>query len=137
VLGFPYLSVREQAAAAAVRNHNPNAALNDLAHASKLDPLSADPGRTAGAIALQTGNYNEAISRFSQSISREPGGWFAWFGRGLAESALGNTDQARSDYQMAASINKQDPTVKRALARVDTTHPLTPAQAFSALTLVH
>ena len=137
VLGFPYLSVREQAAAAAARNRNPNAALNDLAHASKLDPLSADPGRTAGAIALQTGNYNEAISRFSQSISREPGGWFAWFGRGLAESALGNTDQARSDYQMAASINKQDPTVKRALARVDTTHPLTPAQAFSALTLVH
>lgn len=137
VLGFPYLSVREQASAAAVRDRNPDAALNDLAHASKLDPLSADPGRTAGAIALQSGNYNESISRFSQSISREPGGWFAWLGRGLAESALGNPDQARSDYEMAASINKRDTTVKQALARVNTTHPLTPAQAFRSLTLVN
>ena len=137
VLGFPYLSVREQAAAAAVRDHNPAAALDDLADAGKLDPLSADPGRTGGAIALQSGNYNEAITRFSQSISREPGGWFAWLGRGLAESALGNADQARSDYAMAASINKRDPTVKQALARVNTTHPLTPAQAFKSLTLVN
>jgi hypothetical protein len=137
VLGFPYLSVREQAAAAAVRDRNPGAALNDLADASKFDPLSADPGRTAGAVALQTGNYDEAISRFSQSISREPGGWFAWLGRGLAESALGNAGAARSDYEMAASINKRDPTVKQALARVYTTRPLTPAQAFQSLTLVH
>ena len=27
---------------------------------------------------------------------------------------------------MAASINKRDPAVKQALARVNTTHPLTP-----------
>jgi hypothetical protein len=137
VLGFPYLSVREQSAATAVRDRNPDAALRDLADASRLNPLSADPGRTAGALALQIGNYPEAESRFSQSISRERDGWFAWLGRGLAASALGNAAQARRDYQMAASINSRQEVIKQALTRVDSTRPLTPAQAFRMLTLIH
>ena len=83
VLGFPYLSVREQAAAAAVRDHNPAAALDDLADAGKLDPLSADPGRTGGAIALQSGNYTRrspalASRSHGSPAAGSPGSAAAW-----------------------------------------------------------
>lgn len=136
-LGFPYLSVRKVSAANDVRARNPGAALSDLSEAAKLNPLSAEPSRVAGTIALQTGQFNEAERRFRQSIDREPGGWFAWFGAGLAASALGNANQARHDFTVAASINSQQPVVKQALARADSLHPLTPKEALDMLTLVH
>jgi hypothetical protein len=137
VLGFPYLSVREVALANDLRDTNPAAALSDLSHAASLDPLSAVPGRTGGTIALQSGRYIEAENRFQQSIDRERGGWYAWLGRGLAASALGDSDQARHDFTIAASINSRQQVVKAALARVDTTRPLTPSAALSMLVLVH
>lgn len=132
-LGFPYLSARESGAALGVRGY-PDRALSDLSLAADLNPLSAEPGRLGGAIALQTGRYPEAVRRFSQAIGREPGGWFAWFGRGLAESALGEPERARRDLRVAASIESRQRAVTEALARVDG-RPLTPAEAFRLLTL--
>ncbi len=134
-LGLPYLSVREVSAASATAGHNPLAALDDLTVASELNPLSAVPGRVAGAIALRTGLLTVAQQRFNQATTREPGGWFAWLGAGLAASALGNTDQAHHDYQVAAAINSRQPAVKQAASRVNTTRPLTPSQAFALLVL--
>jgi hypothetical protein len=134
-LGFPYLSVSEQTAAAAARARNPNAALRDLSHASRLDPFSAAPGRLAGTIALQAGDYTEAEVRFGQAIDREPGGWYAWLGRGLAASAVGDAGQAQRDFEVAKSINSRQPAVTAALARVNTTHPLTPAQGLAMLVI--
>ncbi len=135
VLGLPYLSVREVSSAGDIAHRNQGAALNDLATAAALDPLSADPGRLAGTIALQHGLFTEAQRRFRQAIARQPGGWYAWLGDGLAASALGDSARARHDYAVAASIDKLQPAVKQALARVDTTRPLTPAEAFRLLVL--
>ena len=135
LLGFPYLSVSEQSAAAAARARNPNAALRDLSRASRLDPLTAAPGRLAGTIALQAGDYTVAEARFGQAIDREPGGWYAWLGRGLAASALGDAAQAQRDFEVAKSINSRQPAVTAALARVNTIHPLTPAQGLAMLVI--
>jgi hypothetical protein len=137
VLGFPYLSVRKVSAASTVGTRNAGAALSDLADAARLNPLSADPGRIGGTIALRAGLYQEAERRFGQSISREPDGWFAWFGRGLAASALGDAASARHDFTVAASINHQQPAIKQALTRVYSSHPLTPAEAFDLLVVAH
>ena len=136
VLGFPYLSVRETSIGSDLRQTDPAKALHALSVAADLDPLSATPGRIAGTIALTSQRYVTARQRFAQAISRDPQGWYAWFGAGLAASALGDRAQARRDFQTAASINPREPTVARALADIDTEHPLAPATALQLLTSV-
>jgi hypothetical protein len=135
VLGFPYLSVREVSTASNIGAENPRAALSDLSLAAKLNPLSADPDRLAGAIALRHGLYDEAERRFSRAVAREPGGWYGWLGEGLAASALGDSGRARRAFERAARIDDRQPAVELALARVNTTHPLTPGEAFRLLVL--
>jgi Flp pilus assembly protein TadD len=111
-------------------------ALRDLQRAAKLNPLSAIPGRQAGWIALVNGDYGVAQSRFRQATAREPGGWFSWLGSGLAASARGDRRQAHHDFEVAYSINTQQPAISQALRRVYTNEPLTSAQA-SKLFIIH
>jgi hypothetical protein len=134
-LGFPYLSVREQSVASNLRQSNPAQALRDLGTAADLNPLSADPGRLAGTIALADGNYPTAGQRFEQATSRDPGGWYAWLGAGLAASARGNKALARRYLDVAASINREQPVIKRALADLDSPQPLSPTAALRLLAL--
>ncbi len=133
VLGFAYLSVREVSVASNLRQTDPARALGDLDTAADLNPLSADPGRIGGTIALQTGQYGQALRRFRQSISRDPGGWYAWLGAGLAASALDDRRLARDDLEMAGSINTREPAIQEALRRVDGPHPLSAAAALQML----
>lgn len=135
VLTFPYLSVREVSVADDVRARNAEQALRDLATAADLNPTSADPGRIGGTIALQTGRYLQAEQLFRQAIDREPGGWYAWLGAGLAASALGQRPQATHDFTVAASINSREPAIRQALARVRGAHPLAPDAALRMLVL--
>ena len=135
-LGLPYLSVREVSLASDVSSSSPAAALSDLATAASLNPLSSVPGRLAGAIALREGRYGVAQMRFQQSIAREPGGWFAWLGAGLAASALAERGRARADFAAAYAINSNQPAIRQALARVYSRRPLSAAEAFSLLVIV-
>jgi Flp pilus assembly protein TadD len=137
VLGLPYLSVREVSLASNTRFTDPAAALADLDRAAQLNPLDATPGRLAGAIALQMGQYGVAEQRFRQSISREPGGWFAWLGAGVAASALGRTPVAMRDFRVAYGINSRQPVISTALARARSFHPLTYDEMLKLLVLVH
>ncbi len=136
VLAFPYLSARQTAVASEIQGSNPDQALRDLHAAAQLNPLSSDPGRLAGAIALRVGDYSTAAQRFQQSIKAEPGGWFAWLGLGLAESALGHPDRSHRDFARALAINDRQPAVQEALQRVYSRRPLTAAEAFRVLVVV-
>jgi O-antigen ligase/polysaccharide polymerase Wzy-like membrane protein len=133
VLGFPYLSVREVSIADDIQAANPQQALRDFTVAARLNPLSAVPGRLAGGVALTNHDNRVALARFRQSSAREPGGWFAWLGAGLAASALGQRNVAHHYFSVAYSINSRQPAVRLALARVLGRHPLTSGQAFSLL----
>jgi hypothetical protein len=133
VLGFPYLSVRETSIGSDLGQSDPTKALHALSLAADLDPLSANPGRLAGDIALTSRSYGAARELFEQVISRDPGGWYAWVGAGLAASALGDRAQARRDFQVAASINPRNAVIARALADLDVRRPLTPATALQLL----
>ncbi|HEY2771434.1 MAG TPA: O-antigen ligase family protein [Solirubrobacteraceae bacterium] len=137
VLGFPYLSVRKVSSASNARSINPAAAISDLRTAAKLNPLEAAPDRVAGTIALENGNFTEAVTFFQRAIQREPGGWFAYLGAGLAASTLGNEGQAHRFLQQAAAINNKQPAVTEALARVNSTHPLTLPEALRLLIYFH
>ena len=105
-LGLPYLATREMSIASDTAPANPAAALADLRRAASLDPLNSDPTRTAGEIALQTGRYRLAATRFHQTLAREPGDWVAYLGSGLAASALGDRTDARQDFIAAVRINR-------------------------------
>jgi hypothetical protein len=133
VFGFPYLSARQTAAAEATAATDPDAALSMLRKAADLDPLSATPGRSAGTIALNTAEYRSAQSWFVQVVSRDPGGWFGWFGEGLASSALGDRSLAHSELARALSINSKQPIIREALARVYSPHPVTPVQGLRGI----
>jgi cbb3-type cytochrome oxidase subunit 3 len=133
VLGFPYLSVRETSIGSDLGVSDPARALHTLSIAADLNPLSPEPSRLAGVIALGSQRYGIARQRFEQVISRNPGGWYGWFGAGLAASALGDQAQARRDFRTAASINPRNPVIARVLADVDTPHPLSPATALDLL----
>jgi tetratricopeptide (TPR) repeat protein len=132
-LGFPYLSVRHVSIASDAAARDPVAALAELATAADLNPWNPEPGRLAGTMALQAGRFSEAERRFHQAISREPGGWYAWLGDGLAASALGDRARASRDFNVAESINDRQPVLRDALARVYGLHPLTFAEATHAL----
>jgi O-Antigen ligase len=135
VLGFPYLAVREESVASNLRQSDPTKALSDLSTAADLNPLTALPGRLAGTIALEAGQYTAAGARFGQAIDRERGGWYSWLGRGLAASAVGHRELARHDFQVAAAINPREPVIREALAEVDSTQPLSPSVALQRLAL--
>jgi hypothetical protein len=136
VLAFPYLSAHEVQVASRASATNSSAALDDLRLAAKLNPLSSDPGRLAGAIALRNGRWTLALRQFRNSISAEPGGWFSWLGAGLAESALGEPEQAHRDFVVARHINARQPAVQDALQRVFSKNPLTSDEAFKLLVLL-
>ena len=136
VLAFPYLSAHEVQVASRADATNPSAALDDLRLAAKLNPLSSDPGRLAGAIALRNGRWTLALRQFRKSLSAEPGGWFSWLGAGLAESALGEPEQAHRDFAVARRINARQPAVQDALQRVFSKNPLTSEEAFKLLVLL-
>jgi hypothetical protein len=132
-LGLPYLSLRESSLANAVSASDPAAALRDFQHAADLNPLDAVSPLTAGEVAMNDGEWRVAKQRFAQSISRDPGSWFAWLGSGLASSSLGDRTQAYHDFSVAYSINNQQPPVRAARARAMTAHPLTYGQAIGML----
>ena len=136
VLAFPYLSAHEVQVASRADAANPTAALSDLRLAAKLNPLSSDPGRLAGAIALRNGRWTLALRQFRNSLSAEPGGWFSWLGAGLAESALGEPEQAHRDFVVAKRINARQPAIQDALQRVFSKTPLTSDEAFKLLVLL-
>ncbi len=136
VLAFPYLSAHEVQVASRADAASPSAALDDLRLAAKLNPLSSDPGRLAGAIALRNGRWTLALRQFRKSIKAEPGGWFSWLGAGLAQSALGEPEQAHGDFVVARRINARQPAVQDALQRVFTKTPLTSDEAFKLLVLL-
>jgi tetratricopeptide (TPR) repeat protein len=136
VLGLPYLSVREASVGNDIGIQSPTLALKDLKLASSLNPLDADPARYAGTIALQAGDFRIAQQRFRDSISREPGNWFSWFGAGLAASALGDPALASREFVHARTINSIQPAIHAAVVRVHSRHPLTTDEAFRMLVVV-
>jgi tetratricopeptide (TPR) repeat protein len=132
-LALPYLAEREVAAAGGTWQEDPARAFARLDHAAGLNPLSSRPQLVAGVIALELGRPRVAERRFRAALDRDGGDWFAFFGRGLAASALGQHSNARANYERARSLDPAEPLVREALRRVGTADPLTAREAFGSL----
>ncbi len=132
-LALPYLAEREVAAASSGWPSDPARAFERLDRAADLNPLSAKPELVAGVIALELGRSRLADRRFSLALGRDGGDWFAWFGRGLAASALGQRARARAAYEQARSFDPTEPLVREALLRLRGGDPLTAREAVGSL----
>jgi tetratricopeptide (TPR) repeat protein len=132
-IALPYAAERETIDAAAGWVEDPGDALARLDRAASLNPLSARASLTAGVIALELGRPRPARARFDEAIARDPGDWFAHFGRALAETALGDRAAARSDLARARVLSPAEPLVKEAESRVDGGDPLSYTEAFTRL----
>jgi Flp pilus assembly protein TadD len=95
--------------------------------------LSARPELVAGVIALELGRSALAERRFAQALERDDDDWFAWFGRGLAASAMGTRARARQDYRRARALDPAEPLVREALERLNGDDHLTAEEAFARL----
>ena len=132
-LALPYLAERDVAAAGRDWPSDPARAFSRLDRAADLNPLSARPQLVAGVIALELRRSRAARERFSLALERDREDWFAWFGRGLAGSALGERRQARADFRRARALDPAEPLVREALARLSGRAPLTAQEAFDRL----
>ncbi|MGN6188755.1 MAG: O-antigen ligase family protein [Conexibacter sp.] len=132
-LALPYIAEREVAAAAGGWASDPARAFARLDRAADLNPLSARPQLVAGVIALQLDRPRAARARFSAALERDREDWFAWFGRGLAASALGKRPVARADYRQARALDPAESLVREALVRLNGRDPLSAAEAFDRL----
>jgi tetratricopeptide (TPR) repeat protein len=132
-LALPYLAEREVTRAGNEWPSDPARAFARLDRAADLNPLSARPELVAGVIALEIGRSRLAEQRFTQAIERDDEDWFAWFGRGLAASALGERARARADFRRARWLDPAEPLVREALDRLTGREPLTAQEAFGRL----
>jgi hypothetical protein len=132
-LALPYLAERETVDAAQSWHEQPADAISRLNRAADLNPLSARADLTAGVIALELDNPQLARMRFDRAVERDPDDWFAHFGRGLAETALGDRAAAAEDFRVAHTLSPRDPLVDEALRRIDGRRPLSAAEAFAVL----
>ena len=132
-LALPYLAERDVARAGETWRAAPSAAFDRLDRARDLNPLSARPDLTAGAIALELGEPAIARRRFAAALEREQRNWFAAFARGLAASQLGERAAARADFLRARALDPREPLVLEALERVRGARPLTAAEAFGSV----
>jgi tetratricopeptide (TPR) repeat protein len=133
VLALPYLAEREVAAAASDWSSDPARAFERLDRAADLNPVSARPELVAGVIALELRRSGAGLRHFSRALERDDDDWFAWFGRGLAASALGERARARADYRQARALDPGEPLVQEALRRLNGDGHLTAQEAFSRL----
>jgi tetratricopeptide (TPR) repeat protein len=133
VLALPYLAEREVAEAASGWPSDPAGAFTRLDRAADLNPWSARPQLIAGVIALELRRSRVARGYFSRALEREADDWFAWFGRGLAASALGDRERARASYRRAHALDPAEPLVLEALRRLNGDDYLTAQEAFGRL----
>jgi tetratricopeptide (TPR) repeat protein len=59
--------------------------------------------------------YEEAIKFFNESIKKDPANIDAYYGRGLCFKSLGNTEQAKKDFEKALEINPSDELIRKEL----------------------
>jgi len=133
VLALPYLAERGVADAARGWPSDPADAFERLDRAADLNPFSARPQLVAGVIALELRRSRVAEAYFSRALKRDGDDWFAWFGRGLAASALGDRERARANYRRAHALDPAEPLVLEALRRLNGNDYLSADEAFDRL----
>ena len=83
-----------------------------------FDPRDAQVYQARGAAWYRLGDYDHAISDFTQSINIDPKYIRAFFNRGLAWEKKGKLDEALIDFKYFADLDPSFPDTQSAIERV-------------------
>jgi tetratricopeptide (TPR) repeat protein len=111
----PWRSERDRRSATDLAASNPEAALERLDRAAKLNPLSPAPNRTAGIIEFRRGRYDAAARELRRAFERDPGDSDLHFLLGLAEFEAGRPRQAIRLLEDALRLAPRDHVVEAVL----------------------
>jgi tetratricopeptide (TPR) repeat protein len=129
-LVLPWLAYRDVDRALKTWPSRPVEARDRLDRAADLNPLSAQPDVTAGAIALRLGRPYTAQRAYGEALERSPRSAFARLQLGALASQLGRPDDAQRLLREAADLNPRDEITSAALERVGTGEPLDAGSLF-------
>ncbi len=71
----------------------------------QIEPRNADSYRNRGLTYAEKGQYDQAISDFTDALKIDPKDFYAFYYRGIVYMKKGQTDQAISDYTRAIEID--------------------------------
>jgi tetratricopeptide (TPR) repeat protein len=117
-LALPWLADREIDRASHVWRLDPAAAFRQLDLAADLDPLSGQPGLTAGTIAERLGMLDRADRAFAQALARDPLNAYATLELGMIAAHHGHRRLAERLLRSAAMLDRQNPVALQALRKV-------------------
>ncbi|MEM8583404.1 MAG: tetratricopeptide repeat protein [Bacteroidota bacterium] len=86
--------------------------------AARIDRQFTDANYNAGLVLMEMGRTGEALDEFNIVIQNDPLNIQGHFYKGLANEMLGNTDQARTDYQNALRMAPEYTLALEGIARV-------------------
>ena len=91
-----------------------DASSDTLASADKedTDNPAVDAYCLKGLMCASDGQYDKAISAYSEAIKLDPNYSFSYVGRGDAYAAKGDLDRALVDYDCAARLDPQNDAAK-------------------------
>ncbi|HEY1834671.1 MAG TPA: O-antigen ligase family protein [Solirubrobacteraceae bacterium] len=115
-LASPWLSQLEVQSAARIWPRAPRKAYARLEEAASLNPLSDEPYRVAGSIALRFGETGRAARQFTLALGRSPEDAYATLELGAIASSRGEHVRALTLLTRAAALNPREPLPSEALA---------------------
>jgi hypothetical protein len=132
-LSLPWLAAREVQVASSSWQSDPERAFDRLDLARDLNPISAQPDLTAGAIASQLHDRNRVRAAFTRALDREPTNWYALLELGIVDGLEGDRRASLKELARARSLNPADPLIQEASRRVRRGDPMTLAEVDESL----
>lgn len=129
----PWLAARDVQTAATSWGEDRAAALDRLDRARGLNPLSAEPDITAGAIAAASGDRRGVEEFFMRALEREPTNWYALLEVGAVDAIEGRRADALETLGQARALNPNGALIVQAIRRARMGNPLTLSEINDAL----
>ena len=109
----PLLVEREiEASRDAAGEDNLASAVDHAEHARSIEPFAASPYVQLGLLAQLNGEYEVAISHFTNAIDREEDNWQWYYLRSKVESEAGDDAAAEADLEKARELNPLEACLK-------------------------
>ncbi|MEA2330015.1 MAG: hypothetical protein QOH58_153 [Thermoleophilaceae bacterium] len=124
----PWLAEREQRRATEIAAVNPQAAVDRLERAARLNPLSPVPDKAAGIIEIRRGRYARAERELRQAFERDPGDSGLHLLLGVVASARGRDAEARRLVLEANQLAPRDQVTIGAIQELNDSGRLDPRE---------
>lgn len=108
----PWLAARQVQHATSAWPREPDASLDGLDVASRLNPLSEQADLLAGAIANRTGRAEQARTVLLRAVARNPVNWYAHLELAIAEASLERRENALQALSRAAELNRREDVIQ-------------------------